>query len=219
MSSSWPKACAASAISCADCLLIKPVRSKPKSSPVGDWASTTLSEKKVKDSPGASRRLVSVYSASRVMPRGNWAATEFPRRGDARVWPCAAAVKQQRASRASLRMIGIASITPGLGGATGAVNAKRQCTRRQWKAVSRGWCRSVRKIRVPRPRLRRTARLSHCISATVFGRQFIQSSLQVLIDPQIHCPKCIGQLIRAACAKYHRGDCRVRQYPGNRESR
>src|ERR1019366_2698421 len=51
MSSFWPHALAASAISCADLPLMSRVRSKPKSSRLGFSASTTPSEMKVNRLP------------------------------------------------------------------------------------------------------------------------------------------------------------------------
>lgn len=70
MSSSWPKRCAALAIAPAGLLAMAAVRSNPKSSPCALQASTTPSEMKVSESPWASWRAVSVYSAWAAMPRG-----------------------------------------------------------------------------------------------------------------------------------------------------
>ena len=70
MSSCWPWAWAASAISSTDRMLISRVRSNPNSSPAALQASTTPSERKVRVSPGARRNFVSEYSESAVMPRG-----------------------------------------------------------------------------------------------------------------------------------------------------
>lgn len=62
ISSSWPKACATCATFSADSVLISRVRSNPNNSPDALRASTTPSERNVRDSSGLSKNWLSSYS-------------------------------------------------------------------------------------------------------------------------------------------------------------
>src|SRR6516225_5805339 len=75
MSSSCPNRWAARAISSADWVEMAAARSKPKSSPVADWASTTPSDRKVSELAGRRRKLVSSYLMAESMPRGSAVVT------------------------------------------------------------------------------------------------------------------------------------------------
>jgi hypothetical protein len=71
MSSSWPKRCAASAMTCAECRLISRVRSKPKSSPVAFFRLVNAIGEEGECIARREHQLDSAYCESVVMASGS----------------------------------------------------------------------------------------------------------------------------------------------------